>query len=873
MRLTLCAFIFLLLLQPAYPASVQLYYDLSIPQAEFAAAEIESAWGSAVKITPLDGFAESGNAQIVLCDLAAGSVLKKLRRLGAKAPGDLQPEGYSLRRVNDVLSVIGADAAGLMYGGLELAEQIRIAGWDAVRDVDHNPYMSLRGVKFNIPLDMRTPSYSDVSDAAQHNIAEMWSMDFWQEFIDTLARYRYNVISCWNLHPFPSLVRVPDYPEIALDDVRRSTTLWQEHYDLEGTGFDAPEIVSRFEVLKKMTIDEKIDFWRRVMAYGKSRNVDFYFITWNIFVNGTDGKYGITDDVENPVTRDYFRKSVRQMLLTYPELRGIGLTTGENMYGASFQQKEDWAFDAYAQGVLDAAAQQPGRRITLIHRQHMAGAADIAETFVPVIAHPDVEFLFSFKLAQAHVLSSTTQTFHQAFVKDIQSHGDLKTVWTLRNDDNYFFRWGAPDFVREFMQNIPHEVSRGYYYGSDQYVWGREFLMKEPESPRQLEIVKHWYQWMLWGRLGYDPSVTNERLRQILQAKFAGADAGKLLTAWLEASMIYPKTTGFHWGALDFQWYIEACQSRPGPAETPSGFHDVNRFITLPPHPGTGFVAIPEYVDKFLAGEKIAGASPLQVADEIQAHADRALTLLEGLQHRGDSELRHTLDDVRTMAYLGSYYSRKIRAATALALFRATLDRHHQQTALENLQQAATFWRSYAALALSNYNNPLWTNRVGYVDWRKNFQHVLYDLVIAGGERRMPSMNPTPGGILLEAEAALDPSTLMLSEIAGYTGAGYVALGRDFGKAPLTYSVEVPTAGRYIFEIRYINRWERESSLTIAVNGQDAGAVTLWSSGTPRTWVWDRALVDLAAGENTISIAVGGSYLIDHINLLPTKEH
>ena len=86
----------------------------------------------------------------------------------------------------------------------------------------------------------------------------------------------------------------------------------------------------------------------------------------------------------------------------------------------------------------------------------------------------------------------------------------MKTIWTLRNDDNYMYRWGAPDFVREFIQNIPHDVSRGYYYGSDQWVWGREFLMKDPESPRQIEIVKHWYHWMMWGRLGYDPD-TYER--------------------------------------------------------------------------------------------------------------------------------------------------------------------------------------------------------------------------------------------------------------------------------------------------------------------------------------------------------------------------
>ena len=170
--------------------------------------------------------------------------------------------------------------------------------------------MRMRVVKVRRLAADGVESYSDVGDPAQRNIPEMWSFDFWKEYIDALARYRYNYISLWSLHPFPSLVKVPDYPDVALDDVKRSTTLWKERYSLNGVGFDAPEIVNHTETLKEMTIDEKIAFWRKVMRYGKDRNVDFYIVTWNIFVNGTDGKYGITDDIDNNTTIDYFRKLV-----------------------------------------------------------------------------------------------------------------------------------------------------------------------------------------------------------------------------------------------------------------------------------------------------------------------------------------------------------------------------------------------------------------------------------------------------------------------------------------------------------------------------------------------------------------------------------
>ena len=58
----------------------------------------------------------------------------------------------------------------VLLGGksqLELAETIAIGNLSGVEPVERNPYMALRGTKFNIPLDARSPSYTDVCDAAR----------------------------------------------------------------------------------------------------------------------------------------------------------------------------------------------------------------------------------------------------------------------------------------------------------------------------------------------------------------------------------------------------------------------------------------------------------------------------------------------------------------------------------------------------------------------------------------------------------------------------------------------------------------------------------------------------------------------------------
>ena len=850
-----CCFGFLGFLGFSQSGSAAIVWDRSVPELAFAAREIEASLSAET-------------APTIRFDLTAG---------------ELGEEGFEIVPSNEEIVVRASAAAGAMYGGLELAEQLRLRGLGGVEATRcEAPYMPLRGIKFNLPLDVRTPSYSDACDAAQVNMPEVWSMDFWRETIDELARHRFNFISFWNLHPFPSLVKVPEYPEVALADVRRSTAQWKENYNLLGLDYDQPEIVDHYETLKVMTIEQKIEFWREVMRYAKERNVDIYFVTWNIFVNGTEGKYGITEDIGNPVTVDYFRKSIAAMYRAYPDLAGIGLTTGENMPGSSFEEREEWAFRTYGLGTLDAAQAEPQRKLTLIHRQHMAASDYIAQTFKPLFEQQNLEFVFSFKYAKAHVYSSTVQPYHTNFVEDI---GSIKTLWTLRNDDTFYFRWGSPNFVRSFIENIPHEVSKGFYFGSDQWIWGREFLSKRPKEPtREIELSKHWYQWMLWGRLGYDPKLSDQRFAAVLGSRFPAVDGADLMTAWERASLVYPLTTGFHWGALDFQWYIEGCKSRPGPAETPTGFHDVNRFISLPPHPSVKALSIPEFVA--LAGdalsnggkepERLTGlaafsgkATPFEVADEIEGNARRALALSGAMRSGGADDLRRVLGDIRIVSRLGLYYANKIRGATYLALFRETGGLQWKKKCGEALNAAAAEWRYYAAYALCDYKNPLWTNRVGYVDWLELLESVYYDLTIAGEPVAPSPMRTSPGGVILEAEGARFAAHVKVaSKVEGYTGGGYLQAGEGIEDTyAVAWTYEAAKAGIYSLEARASSIRSAQLSGSLYVNGIEKFQLAFPRNSRPEDWVWARARVALKQGENQIELRLPVALLADHLNL------
>ena len=121
-------FIFALLAFFAFPsaASSEVVCDLAVPQIVFAAEEIEAA----LQETGRDDF----------------KITLKI------VPDTASPEAFRIERVGtEEIRVVGSDANGAMYGGIEVAEAL-ILGL-AIEDVNRSPLIKKRGIKMNIPWD------------------------------------------------------------------------------------------------------------------------------------------------------------------------------------------------------------------------------------------------------------------------------------------------------------------------------------------------------------------------------------------------------------------------------------------------------------------------------------------------------------------------------------------------------------------------------------------------------------------------------------------------------------------------------------------------------------------------------------------------
>lgn len=683
--------------------TVGIFFDRSIPQFEFAAGDIKTSLeskGHEVELLPISALTSEYSQQRIVFSLASDTeLLKSLEDLGgeiAQLKG-LGTQAFSIQTTNKNQQthwIVGGDVAGAMYGGLQMAENISFDGLEGDYQDEQQPYLKRRGIKFNILLDKRIPGFNRNGDQEKTSVKDVWDLTFWKAYLDNLARNRFNTLSYWTKHPFTAMIKLEEYPDVEVHDV------------IDGYG----------NLVKKMTIDEKIAFWQEVMEYANNRCIDIFYFTWNIHTNQANGKYGITDESTNPKTVAYMRKCVKQFLLTYPHVDGIGVTAGEHMPNMSFEDREKWLWDTYALGMMDVKKEQPEREITFVHRHWFSSVTDIMSHFTQY----DGPFEFSFKYAKAHIYSSPNITFED-FLLDEMPEG-TQSWWNLRNDDLFYLRWGDPDYVKDFILGFDKHKTAGYLMGSDGYVWSRVYNNTNPAFNGILENDKHWYNFMLWGRLGYDPELPHANIKKQLKHRFPEADSEHLIEAWQTASKIVPHTTQFFWRNWDYQWYPEGSKGKP--------FANIKEFMNGKTMEGSDILSVAEYTKMLHDKESIDQTTPLDVAKKIAEFSSRTLDLTKNMTGYENAELTQTVNDIRAFAHLGNYYSEKILGATELSKYRLSADTHYQNESVKHLENALEHWKKYALILTKQYL-PRDLDRTGRFDWNELTKEVVQDIEMA----------------------------------------------------------------------------------------------------------------------------------------------
>jgi hypothetical protein len=603
-------------------------------------------------------------------------------------------EGYVLRRASDgPLHIVGSDASGIMYGLLDVAEQLRTHGDpDAVSPRSAAPRFAFRAIKFNLPwMSYRKHASLQLHDKTCRDLA------FWERFLDMMARNRFNVLSLWSLHPFTWLIRPKNHPEAC--------------------GFDDAELAAWRE------------FWKTLFRMAKARGIETYLVNWNIFVSpefararnvatySADWKYFGKGD-PSPLVRRYTRECVTQVLDEYRDLTGLGITLGEGMGGMTPREREDWLVETFVEGMR--AAKRP---VKFIHRAPLSatrGSGGSTDDTVAAITRRAIDAMgflkgpvwveMKFNWSHGH---STPRLAIIHGGKASEGYWNPKPVsyrvtWMIRNEDIFLLRWGEPGFIREHIRLNGQDYVGGYFVGSECYIPAFNYLDREglPGRP-DYAFERQWLFYLLWGRLLYDPKTPDAVFEAAFDRRYGRGTGKILLEAFERGSRMPLRLASLFRSTWDFTLYAEgflAPRQAGGPNDKASPFISVNELIGHAPL-DPACVSIADYVDNMASGSTIGPdrITPPRLADALERDGRRALALIDTLKIRDGAIARET-DSVRAWSHMSLYFAEKIRGGIALQTFRRSKRAGDRESAVHALEKAARHWDDVVAVTRSAFN-------------------------------------------------------------------------------------------------------------------------------------------------------------------------
>ena len=605
----------------------------------------------------------------------------------------LGPESFTIKKEKQTISIAGGDERGLIYGCLSLAEDIGNGiSLNNCKTKNEKPFLPFRAIKYDLPWDTYRHSYAlELHDQTCRDTS------YWRAFLDMMVANRFNTLTLWNLHPYPFLIKSKNFPE---------ASPW--------TDAEMKEWQRLFHSIIKMATERAIETYIIPFnifvtpEFAKAHNVAMDNLTHEYFVNGDTSE----------IIKRYTRECVTQMLEEYPDLTGVGLTLGEGMGGMTPQQREDWMRETIIEGMRLAK-----RKSKLIHRipfSSTTGSLGITSIETEKLTRKGIEKEAELGFTEGPIWADLKFNWSHAHstTKLIKVHGGklydtyfnpvptaYKIVWTVRNEDFFCLRWGVPSFVRSHVLQNARSYSGGYIIGSETYIPAKDYFTKDSINlPWRYAFERQWLFYKLWGRLLYDPNISNETFQQEFTRRY-GKAGNQLLTASSLAGNTPLQLASFFDCGWDFTLYSEGMMALDNTVKRVE-YISIDRLIKQPPL-DTSYVSIAEYVkrteSKTIFDKK--EITPPMLAAILEKNCNDALKLVSKINTSGNKALLQELTDIKVWSYLGLHLAEKIKGGVALQTYRTHGNENNKQNAIKHLQKALSYWDSIINITRQIYKD------------------------------------------------------------------------------------------------------------------------------------------------------------------------
>ncbi len=681
-------------------------------QAQWAVEELQRALATTgVPVQRCARVAEvaAGNQCIVAAGASNSIAQQILKAAGVAAPAVAEALALAPGNVGGTAVVLacGFDVRGLVFSVLELADRVQ-----------HGSSLSVPKAFVERPANkirsLTRLFTSDVEDKPWYNDREMWP-----QYLTMLATNRFNrfnlalgigydfirqVTDGYFLFSYPFLLAVPGYnvrsPQ--LPDSERD-------HNLEMLRFIAKQTVAR-------GMEFQLGLWMHGYEWINSPNPNYTI-------------EGITKENHGPYCRD----AVRALLHAVPEISGVTF----RVHGES--GVEEGSYDFW-KTVFDGVA-TCGRRVEI--DMHAKG---MDETMMKMAVATKQPVNISPKYWAEHL----GMPYHQADIRELERPRADRTATGLMKfsaGSRSFLRYGYGDLLREDRQwGVLHRIwpgtqrlllsgdpltvaahSRAFQFcgsagveimeplsfkgrrGSG--IAGDRCAYKDASLKPRWDWQKYLYTHRVWGRLMYNPEAAPDAWRRLLQKDF-GPGAPAIETALANASRILPVIMTSHAASAGNNTYwpeLYLNQSIVDP-EAYGPYRDTPTprvFGNVSPLDPQLFLAINEYADELLSGERSGKYTPIEAAQWIEdyaAQATAALTKATPLATgKTRPEFRRLDADVKMQIGLGRFFGAKFRSGALYRIYERTGNEAALDQALKAYRTARASWNEIATLASKIY--------------------------------------------------------------------------------------------------------------------------------------------------------------------------
>lgn len=587
-------------------------------------------------------------------------------------------EGFVITRNSDTTLIAGADASGVLYGCLELAERIKVAKEiPAQINISDKPQMVLRGTCIGLQKPYYLPGRT-VYEYPYTPETFPWFYDkkLWLQYLDTLVANRYNSLYLWNGHPFASLVRLKEYP-----------------YAVE---VDDPTFAKNEEMFRFVTEEaDKRGIWVIQMFY-------------NIIVSKPFAEYHKikTQDRERPIIpliSDYTRKSIAAFVAKYPNV-GLLVTLGEAMEGVG-QDDIDWFTKTIIPGVKDGLkilgrTDEP----PIVLRAHDADAPAVMKEALPLYKNLYTEAKFNGEALTTYTPRGPWADLHRTLsrIGTVQ----IENVHIMANLEP--FRYGASNFIQKSVQAMHsiYEANGLHLYPQASY-WDWPYAADSAKN-LLLQVERDWIWYREWARYAWnadrDSIAENNYWAGLLATRYGcSLESGKkILEAYNESGEIAPKLLR-RFGITDGNRQTLTLGMTMPQLVNPNRF---GLFTLLYNSEGPEGEMLSEYAAKEWQLQSHIGETPAQIISEVKVHGQKAVNAIESVAQNitlNKEEFNRLNNDMLCYNALANHYAFKAQAALDALRYKYSGVLADLEKVVKPLQISVDWYKQLTDLTINTY--------------------------------------------------------------------------------------------------------------------------------------------------------------------------